>query len=103
MTVSRTALVAAFFALSFNLQAQTRITTPLQQFGHSIGDDYFLADYQQLLKYWQKLAKESDRMRLVNIGTTAEGRPMVMAIITAPGNFSKLGRYQGNIGAAHPR
>ena len=74
--------------------AQGRITTPLQQFGHNIGDDYFLANYKQLADYWQKLDRESDRMRVVHIGTTAEGRPMYMAIITSPDNLKKLGRYQ---------
>src|SRR5204862_299270 len=44
--------------------------------------------------YWRKLDRESDRMRLVRIGTTAEGRPMWMAIVTSPENFRKLARYQ---------
>ena len=71
-----------------------RITSPLAQFGHNIGDDYFLADYSQMLDYWRKIDRESDRMRMVRIGTTAEGRPMVMAIITSPENQRKLQRYQ---------
>ena len=76
------------------VSAQGRITSPLQQFGHNIGDDYFLANYKQLTDYWQKLDRQSDRMRIVRIGTSAEGRPMYTAIITAPENFRKLGRYQ---------
>ena len=84
----------ALAVVSAPVSAQNRITTPLKEFGHNIGDDYFLANYQQLLKYWQKLDRESDRMRLERIGTTAEGRPIMMAIITAPENFRKLGRYQ---------
>jgi len=87
-------LLASSISLASSGTAQSRITTPLQQFGHNIGDDYFLANYKQLTEYWQKLDKESDRMRVVHIGTTAEGRPMYMAIITAPENFTKLGRYQ---------
>ena len=84
---------AALFAAS-SLQAQSRITTPLQQFGHNIGDDYFLANYEQMVEYWQKLAKETNRMKLVKIGASAEGRPIWMAIITSPENHRKLGRYQ---------
>ncbi len=84
---------AALFAAS-SLQAQSRVTTPLQQFGHNIGDDYFLANYEQMIEYWQKLAKESNRMKLVNIGSSAEGKPIWMAIITSPENHRKLGRYQ---------
>lgn len=76
------------------IAGQGRVTTPLQQFGHKIGDDYFLVNYEQMIEYWQKLAGESRRMRMVRIGNTAEGRPMWMAIVTAPENFRKLGRYQ---------
>jgi len=83
-----------FLALPLSLAAQTRITTPKQEFGHNVGDDYFLANYDQLTKYWQKLDKESDRMKVVRIGTSTEGRPMWMAIITSPENHAKLSHYQ---------
>ncbi|HKY96864.1 MAG TPA: M14 metallopeptidase family protein, partial [Gemmatimonadaceae bacterium] len=90
--IRRVFLAALFIAQP--LFAQGKITSPKQEFGHEIGEDYFLANYQQLLKYWDKLDRESNRMRVVRIGTSAEGRPMVMAIITAPENFAKLNRYQ---------
>jgi len=73
---------------------QSGITSPRSQFGHNIGDDYFLANYSQMIEYWRKLDRESDRMKLVQIGTTAEGRPIWMAIITSPENHRKLARYQ---------
>jgi hypothetical protein len=76
------------------LGGQSKITSPRAQFGHNIGDDYFLANYSQTIDYWRKLDRESDRMRMVRIGTTAEGRPMWMAIITSPENQKKLLRYQ---------
>jgi Zinc carboxypeptidase len=74
--------------------AAPKVTSPLQQFGHNIGDDYFLATYTQLTDYWKKLDKESDRMRLVSIGKTAEGRDQWMAIVTSPDNLKTLERYQ---------
>src|SRR4026209_1496018 len=70
------------------------VTTPKQHFGFNIGDDYQLATYDQFVQYWQKLDKESDRMKVVEIGKTAEGRPQLMAIITSPENFKKLDRYR---------
>ncbi|HJQ10439.1 MAG TPA: M14 metallopeptidase family protein [Gemmatimonadaceae bacterium] len=86
--------IALSVAAATPVFAQRAITTPLAQFGHNIGDDYFLANYTQMVDYWRKLDRESDRMRLVRIGTTAEGRPMLMAIITSPANQKKLPRYQ---------
>src|SRR5437762_554087 len=74
--------------------AQQHITTPKEEFGHNFGDDYFLANYKQISGYWQKLAKESDRMRLVDIGKTAEGRTQYMAIVSSPANLKKLDHYR---------
>ena len=88
------ALLLCLLVLPAAGSAQTRITSPRTQFGHNIGDDYFLANYTQMIEYWQKLDRESERMRMVRIGTTAEGRPMWMAIITSPENHAKLARYQ---------
>ncbi|MFN2604494.1 MAG: M14 family zinc carboxypeptidase, partial [Gemmatimonadaceae bacterium] len=86
--------VALLLVAAPPIVAQRGITTPLAQFGHNIGDDYFLADYTQMLAYWRKLDRESDRMRLVRIGSTAEGRPIIMAIVTSPENQKKLAHYQ---------
>ena len=79
---------------SASLAAQTRVTSPKEQFGHDIGADYVLPNYTQFVEYWQKLAQESDRMVLDTIGLSAEGRPQLMAIITSPGNHRNLERYR---------
>jgi hypothetical protein len=75
-------------------QTPPKVTTPLQEFGHNFGDDYFLANYRQLSAYWQKLDRESDRMVLQTIGKTAEGREQLMAIVTSPENHRNLARYK---------
>lgn len=90
-SVARIVLIALLAATA--AFAQTKISPPV--FGASTaGDDYFLANYTQLLDYWHKVAAESDRIHLEEIGKTAEGRPIVMAIITAPANFKNLARYK---------
>ena len=43
--------------------AAAKVTTPMAEWGHNIGDDYFLANYQQLMAYWKKLEKESPRLQ----------------------------------------
>jgi Zinc carboxypeptidase len=85
------ASIGCLFLLVASSAAQApAITTPKQHFGHDIGDDYFLANFQQLKGYWEKLATESDRMKLVTIGKTEEGRPQIAAIVTSPENHRKL-------------
>ena len=87
----------AAFVLVASLDAQAtsqRLTSPNAHFGHDIGADYVLPDYTQLAAYWQTLSRESDRMVLDTIGTTAEGRPQLMAIVTSPANHQRLDRYK---------
>ena len=74
--------------------AATKVTSPMQEWGKNLGDDYFLTNYQQLLAYWKKLDGESPRMQVVEIGKTGWGKPQMMAIITAPENFPRLERYK---------
>lgn len=89
--------VAVFAVLScWTLAAQTlpKITTPKDALGFNLGDDYQMASYTQLDTYWHKLATESDRMKLVDIGPTEEGKRQYMAIISSPDNIKKLDHYR---------
>jgi hypothetical protein len=70
------------------------ITTPKQAFGFDIGDDYQLTNYVQAETYWKKLAAESDRMKLVDMGKSSEGRTQWMAIISSPENLKNLDHYR---------
>jgi hypothetical protein len=91
----RLAVPLALFLLAAPVAAQpARLTTPAAQFGHEIGADYRLPTYTQFVAYWQKLAAESDRMLLDTIGTSAEGRPQLMAIVSSPANLAKLDRHR---------
>ena len=75
-------------------QATPKITTPKEQFGFNLGDDYRLTNYTQLSDYWHKLSRESDRMKLVEIGKTAENRSQWMAIVSSPENVKSLDRFR---------
>jgi hypothetical protein len=74
--------------------ASRNVTTPKQQFGHDIGDDYVLVNYTRYVEYLRKLDRESDRMIVVDIGPTEEGRRELTAIITSPQNHRNLARYK---------
>jgi hypothetical protein len=89
-------LLAALLAAPL---VHTQATIPAPQFTvggktYTAGDDYFLANYTQLQEYLAKVDQASDRVKVVEFGKTAEGRPMLMAIITSPENHLKLARYK---------
>jgi hypothetical protein len=73
-----------------------KLTSPKEQFGHDIGDDYFLVNYTQYVEYLKKLDQQSDRMTVIEIGKTEEGRPELTAIITSPENQKKLAQIKEN-------
>src|SRR5436305_9546313 len=87
-------LAVTVFALSLCAQSAPKITAPKDALGFNLGDDYMVANYTQLEAYWKKLAAESDRMKLVSIDKTEEGRDQWMAIISSPENIKNLDKYK---------
>ena len=69
-------------------------TSPREFFGFEIGDDYRLANYRQLAEYWRKLDSESDRVTVVSIGRTEEGREQLMAIVSSPENLRRADHFR---------
>ena len=85
------------------LAQKSAIPTPESVFGFPIGKDSNLVDYEQSIDYFKKLAAASNRIHLINVGTTSFGRPWTAAIITSPENYAKLDHYrQINMRLAHP-
>lgn len=90
----RLPLCLCVFVALFSASVTAKITSPREHFGFAIGDDFHLATYTQTEAYFKKLAGESDRVRLVDMGKTEEGRTQWMVIVTAPENLKSLARYQ---------
>jgi hypothetical protein len=55
--------------------AASKVTSPQEQFGHNIGDDYFLVNYTQYLDYLKKMDAQSERMVVVDIGRRKKAGP----------------------------
>lgn len=87
-------LAAALQCAGLLAQNAPKVTSPKEFLGFNIGDDYMVANYTQLEAYWKKLASESDRMKLVSIGKTEEGRDQYMAILSSPANIRNLDHYK---------
>ncbi|RDE06989.1 M14 family metallopeptidase [Sphingomonas aracearum] len=70
-------------------------TAPDRFFKQPIGSDYYLANYTEYEAYLKRLASESDRIRLVDIGKSAEGRTQWMAVVSSPANLQRMEEYRG--------
>ena len=76
------------------LYAQSKILSPKEFFGFQIGDDFKLARWDKIVDYFYTLEKQSDRIRVMNLGPSSEGHPFLALIISSPENLNNLNRLQ---------
>ncbi len=72
-----------------NLNAQELIT-PEKHFGFVPGTDRMLFVYNDLIEYLQKADKQSDKIKLVEIGQSPLGKKMYVAFISSAENIARL-------------
>lgn len=78
--------------------------SPETFFGFQMGADRKLANWDRLLDYYRVLAKASNKLRLVELGKTSEGRPYIALFISSAANLARLDHYrQLNARLADPR
>jgi len=80
------------FLSAGHLQSQT--PTPSSVLGHTPGDDFYLANYEETIKYFHVLAASSDRMKMFTVGKSSQGRDIEVAVISAPENLARLDEYK---------
>ncbi|HMA54892.1 MAG TPA: M14 family zinc carboxypeptidase, partial [Acidobacteriota bacterium] len=90
--VISTALVLA--ALVFGAGMLAAQTPPDKFLGFKVGEDRKLADYTQIKAYFEKLAQETNKIKLFPIGESVQKKPMFMAAISTPENLAKLDRWK---------
>src|SRR5256714_6296068 len=112
------AVLAAAASVSAPLHAQRRggarrparaaasvvIPTPRSVLGFDPGDDRKLVEWPVLLRYFQALAKASDRVDYRELGKTTLGAPFIALAISSPQNLRRLDYYRlNNAALADPR
>ena len=69
------------------------VPTPESHFGHKIGVDNELLDWDKVVTYFQSLEKSSDRIKFKELGKTVEGRPQIAVTISSAANIKNLDHY----------
>ena len=93
-TIRFSVLVALSLCACGTLFAQSGIQTPTQFLGFEVGADRQLADYKQIVSYFDHLAKGSKRIEIESLGATTLGNDMIMAAISSEENLKKKSKYQ---------
>ena len=90
----RTLLFLTCFILFLTGTLLSQVTPPDKYLGFKPGADFHLANYEQAIGYFEKIASESERMLVLDMGPTSEGRRMKYAVISSEANIEKLDEYK---------
>ncbi|MFN3419824.1 MAG: M14 family zinc carboxypeptidase [Pyrinomonadaceae bacterium] len=84
-------LVGILLFLSFTVMGQT---TPRAYLGFTPADDKTIADWKQITGYFARLDEESPKVKVMEIGRSTLGRPMIAAFISSADNIKRLDRFR---------
>ena len=98
------AVLAAVVAFgTIGTKANAQVPTPESVLGYQAGADFHLASYDESLTYFRRLAESSDRVQLMEVGKTSEGRDWYIALISSAENLANIERYKEiSLRLAHP-
>ena len=94
MRLPPTLLLALLLTASPHAAGDRRVPAPESVLGFRPGADYKLATYDQSAAYFKKVAAASKYVRLLEAGTTSQGRTMYFALVSAPDNLAQIDRYR---------
>ena len=90
--------------LTDHLPADARVPTPLQALGYVPGTVGRLSYVADITRYFRALDAASPRVRVFDLGTSDDGRPMILAAIADSATIAGLDRYRAVTAAlADPR
>jgi hypothetical protein len=86
-----------FLLLTWRLvTAHAQVPTPASVLGHNPGDDFYLADYDDAIRYFHALAASSDRIKMFKVGKSTRGEEYEIAVISSPENLARLDEYKAD-------
>ena len=66
------------------------IASPREFFGFQMGSDRQIARWDRIVAYFQQLERQSDAIKVVDMGPSTEGNPFLLVVISAPENINRL-------------
>lgn len=70
------------------------VTPPEKFLGFRVGEDRKLANYTKIKEYFELLDRESEKVKVFNLGKSTLGLDFVMVAISTPDNIAKLERWR---------
>ncbi|NOR54527.1 MAG: hypothetical protein GQ536_10665, partial [Candidatus Aminicenantes bacterium] len=82
------------FILFISHTVLAQIQSPEEVLGFKVGTDRKVADMHQIIDYFKKLDKASERIMVKEVGKTTMGNPFIVAVITSVQNQKNLEKYR---------
>ncbi len=83
-------LMLLLLCVASQVLTQTKILAPAEVLGFTPGEDRKLASWSQVVDYFERLDRASDRVNFETLGQTTMNKPFVMATISTPANLARL-------------
>jgi hypothetical protein len=77
-----------------SLTAAGSVPSPEQFIGFKVGTDRKLARWDQIVEYMRRVAQESDRIRVRELGRTDGGNPFLALEVSSADTLKNLGRFK---------
>ncbi len=87
-------VIPLILAITAIASPKQEVPRPQNALGFRVGEDYKLADWEEIVSYFHSLDAASDRIMVQELGKTTMGNPFILAIISSSYNLRNLERYQ---------
>jgi len=77
--------------------ASTTLPSPLKHFGTIIGAPGIMHHTKDIFSYYKLLASKSDRMKMITLRKSEEGRPIHLLLISSPENLKNIEQHKKNL------
>ncbi|MCX6655169.1 MAG: M14 family metallopeptidase [Candidatus Bathyarchaeota archaeon] len=67
-----------------------KLISPEKFFGYQLGSDRKIARWDKIVEYFKKVEKQSDKIKVIDMGPTTMGNPFLLVIISSPSNLKNL-------------
>jgi hypothetical protein len=74
----------------------SEIISPEDFFGFQLGSDRKIARWGRIVEYFNRLQKQSDKIKVVDMGPSTEGNPFLLCIISSAKNLGNLEKIREN-------
>ncbi len=97
-------VMVGFGFLAQIASAQKKVTSPEEFFGFQLGSDKKIARWDEIIHYFEVLERESDKIKVIDMGPSTMGNPFLLVIISSDENLANLDRLrQVNATLSDPR